>query len=544
MPLLKIFWFFYFNLSSLGAFNNKHIKKFRGVNIKSLFKAVAVLTIFSVLTRFLGFIFKIFLSRTISTELLGVYSIVTSVFMVFVTILNSGLPLAVSKSTTINFEKDSKKSNGSVSSALIISLIMCALILIVILLGKPLLESYFEDNNAYILLLLMLPAIIFTGVYTPFKGYLWGREKFFHVSLVEFIEQIIRIITYFVCFYLFSFSNDLFPAGISVSVACVLSTIVGIIIFHSLKGRLQSPKTCFKPILKSSAPITLVRLATSLMQPFMVFLLPLRLVQVGFTNEQALSQLGIAMGMTMPLLSIPSTIIGSLAMAIIPNLTSLNNEHDTLKLKKQISLSITFTLCCSFIVIPFFIALGEPVCLFLFDNITAGTYLKDACWLIIPMGVSQITTSILNSLNLEVKTFKYYLYSCVILFLSILILPKYVGIYALLYGMGLSTLLIAVLNIIKINKTIGASKTYLGIILKLIIITIPTVFFTKWIYNLSVLFFPRIVSLILCGGISVIAFTVLMAVFSIIDVQYFKSIYKVKIKEFKNKNRKLKSKKT
>lgn len=458
--------------------------------------------------------------------------------MVFATLLSSGIPLAISKSTTINFEKNPQKSNSFVTCALIISLVICLFATIIILVGKNFLVGYFENADAYLLLLLMLPALIFTAIYSPFKGFLWGREKFLEVSLVEFVEQIIRISCYFICFYLFAFSNDLFPAGISVSVACVLSTLIGILYFYKSKGKLNKPNGCFKPILKSSTPITLVRLATSLTQPFIAFVLPLMLVKVGFSNEQALSQLGIAMGMTMPLLTIPSTLIGSLAMAIIPNLTNLNDSHNTTKLRKQIFSSINFTLCCSFIILPFFLALAEPTCLFLFDNITAGTYLKHCCFLIVPMGLSQITTSILNSLNMESKTFKYYLYSCVVLIFSILILPKYVGIYALMIGMGLSMLVVAILNMLKINKTLNSTKTTLATIFKLCLICLPSTLLTNWIYNIIILFLPQFVSLIVCGIISILSFTILMALFNIIDVTYFKSVYQVKINNLKHKRTK------
>lgn len=381
----------------------------------------------------------------------------------------------------------------------------------------------------------MLPAIIFTGIYSPFKGYLWGKEKFFYVSIVEFIEQIIRISCFFIFVYFFNFSNDLFPAGISVSVACILSTVVGIIFFYLSKGRLNNPQNCFKTVFKSATPITVVRLFTGLMQPLMAFLLPIRLVMAGFTNEQALSQLGIAMGMTLPLLTIPSTLIGSLATAIVPNITELNNNQNYEQLKKQISSAINFTICCSFIVLPFFISLGEQCCLFLFDNITAGTYLKYGCWIIVPMGVSQITTSVLNSLNLESKTFKYYIYSCFILLGSIIFLPKHIGIYSLLFAMGSSTTLIAILNIIKINKTLNTNKTFLGILLKLTIITLPTSLLTKWSYGIIALIFPKFVSLIICGIVCVISFTILMSIFNIIDVTYFTSIYKTKISINKKK---------
>ena len=267
------------------------------------------------------------------------------------------------------------------------------------------------------------------------------------------------------------------------------------------------------------------------MQPFMAFVLPLMLVKAGFSNEQALSQLGIAMGMTLPLLTIPSTLIGSLAMAITPNLTSLHAEGKQQALTKQITYSINFTICCSFIIIPFFISLGEQTCLFVYDNIIAGTYLKNCCWLIVPMGLSQITSSILNSLNLETKTFKYYLYSCVVLILCIILLPKHVGVYALMYGMGLSTLLVAILNIVKINKVLNNNKTFIGLFIKLIIITIPTTYLTKWTYNLISFVFPNFLSLIICATLCVITFTVLMTLFNIVDVSYIKSVCKTKIKK-------------
>lgn len=447
--------------------------------------------------------------------MLGVYSIVASVFMVFVTILNSGIPLAVSKQT-VNYKDN--KSSGSVCSGLIISLALVLFCIISILIGKSFFVSYFESNIAYILLLLLIPAILFTGIYAPFRGYLWGKEKFFEVSIVEFLEQIIRIGTYFLFILLFSFDNELYPVGLSASIACILSTIIGIVFYFGNNGRFKSPKNHFRAVFRSAAPITLVRLTTSLLQPFTSFLLPIMLVSAGFSTQQALSQIGIAMGMTMPLLSIPSTLIGSLAMAIMPNLTSLYSHKDNIRLQKQITSAISFTICCSFIVIPFFIALGEESCIFVYDNITAGTYLENCCWLIIPMGLSQITSSILNSLNLESKTFKYYLCSCIVLLLSIVILPKYVGIYALMYGTGFSMLVVAILNIIAINRTIGLNKTYIGLLLKLIVITIPCTYLSKWIYTLICLFLPEIICLIICGIISIMAFTLLMSVFNIVDI--------------------------
>ena len=78
--------------------------------MKSLFKTVALITIFSVLTRIAGFIFRIILSREVGAEGLGIYQVAFSVFMVLLTIISSGLPLIISRLTAgYNAKKEGKK---------------------------------------------------------------------------------------------------------------------------------------------------------------------------------------------------------------------------------------------------------------------------------------------------------------------------------------------------------------------------------------------------------------------------------------------------
>ena len=67
--------------------------------IKSLFKAVFIITVFSISTRLLGFLLKIFLSRQIGAEGLGIFQVALSIAMIFITLVSSGLPLIVSKKT-------------------------------------------------------------------------------------------------------------------------------------------------------------------------------------------------------------------------------------------------------------------------------------------------------------------------------------------------------------------------------------------------------------------------------------------------------------
>ena len=109
--------------------------------MKKLFKALAILTSFSVLTRALGFLFRIILSRVIGAEGLGIYQISFSVFMVLETFVSSGLPLVVSKLTSKNLAtKEESKQHSMVSSALIIGLLTAICLCLIVVLFRNLLN--------------------------------------------------------------------------------------------------------------------------------------------------------------------------------------------------------------------------------------------------------------------------------------------------------------------------------------------------------------------------------------------------------------------
>ena len=59
--------------------------------MKSLFKTVALITIFSFLTRVSGFLFRIILSREVGAEGVGLYQVSSSVFMVLLTVIPDNL---------------------------------------------------------------------------------------------------------------------------------------------------------------------------------------------------------------------------------------------------------------------------------------------------------------------------------------------------------------------------------------------------------------------------------------------------------------------
>ena len=259
---------------------------------------------FSIITRVVGFLFRIYISRTIGSQSLGEYQVSFSIFMVLLTIISSGLPFIISRLTAKyevgnNKQQEHKMVTAGLIIGVVLSLILCALVVIFI----PAFKHIFADERCITILLILLPALVFSSVYSTLRGNIWGKRQYFALCITELFEQIARVIIFIILIQGAMATKDgAYVSAISLSVACSLSAIMVIIIYFALGGKLKrnKDKTFYRYLIKKSTPITGVRLAGSLVQPIIALVIPLRLVASGYSSAQALSLYGIAMGMTLP----------------------------------------------------------------------------------------------------------------------------------------------------------------------------------------------------------------------------------------------------
>lgn len=479
--------------------------------MRKLFKAAMIVTIFSVLTRALGFVLKIILSRCLGAEMLGNYQVAMSIFGVLMTLVASGIPLIVSR--TVAFKKsegDSRGAYSSVSAGLIIATgISLAVSLVLFLFPNSL--NFLFSNYSQNILLFSLPGLVMSAIYCVLRSSLWGDKRFFAISFTEFFEQVVRII---LCLILFT--PAILPgldygskAALSLSLACVASTALVVIIYFALKNKLKSPKGAFKPLLKSATPITAVRTVSSLVSSLIAIIIPLRLTLYGYTKSQAMAEFGMVMGMAFPLIMIPGTLISSLAVTLVPEISSKTDNiddkskvHDLSGLKGHIRLGLNMSTIIGMVCFPAFLVLGRPICQILFGSAEAGKYVSAAAILMLPQGISQISSSMLNSMGLEMKSLINYAIGASFLLVSIFFLPKFVGTYALVIGMvGLSTIT-CLLNLRMLYRRGLVHRGYPAFVLKTLAFGVISSLATKLCYDLLIRFTPLFVATIIAGIIS------------------------------------------
>lgn len=479
--------------------------------MNKIVKSVFIITLFNVLTRLFSLLIKIYISRKISVEALGFYQIALSVFFLFLTIVTTGIPLVLSRKIADDKTKQSSLVSSSTFLLFILGFLVCGFIFVF-----PNFFTYIWGQSYSLSVLFWLtPAIFFSAISSGYRGALWGNRQYFTMGLSDLIEQIARFISLAI---LFTTSINTISgeniAGITLSISCVVSSIYFIVAYYSTGGKTNLNLKYIKPILKESAPIATMRTLSSIVAVAVSIIIPSRLVYSGLESSEAIGIFGIMTGMALPLLTIPGTLIGSIAVAIIPELS----EKNKISTKNKINTVLSTSIIISCVLIPIFFALGEPIGIWLFKNELAGKIIKYGSLTLLPLGLAQISTSILNALGKETKTLQNYLISAIFMIVAIYTLPQYIGIYSYILGIGVMNLANTILNFINLKNYLSTSS--LKSLAINIGIIIPITLLTYFTFNICTKVFDIFISLILSGGLSIICLALTLYATNQININY------------------------
>ena len=493
--------------------------------MRKFFKTVAIVTVFSVCEKFLGFLYRVYLSRTIGAEGIGLYQVALSVFSLLLTLTCSGTPITVSRLITkYKAENQTQKVAKVISAGLLFTVLVALPVCLIFIVFNKSFAFLFADERCVNIFLIVLPGLIFTSVYAVLRGVFWGTKDFLPYSVIELLEELCMIVAGII---LIHFATDVyqgaFRAGVAVLISYVFSFTLATIVFFIRKNKLTNPKSEFKPLLKSALPITAMRTANSLAVSLVSIILPLRLIAAGFSETQAMSSFGAAVGQAIPLLFIPTTLIGSFTLVLVPEISENFYKKRHYYLKRDIEKALKFTTFLTCIFIPVFFVCGEEIGMLIFNGHECGKYLTASAFLMLFMSLSSITTSILNSMGFEHKTLVFYIISGVFMLASIWFLPKFCGIYSLLIGFTFIYGLTTVLNLMLLNKHCQEKPKYLKFIILSAVLLLPTVIFGAMLEKLLLPLIGTFLTFLFSAGLMVAFNTALYVGFGLVEFKFLRN---------------------
>ena len=474
---------------------------------------------FSLFMRVIGFFMRVVLSRELGAEGLGMYQIALSFFYVFLTVVSSGLPTTISHlSAKYKVTGDKENEGKSVSASLVLGLAFSVILEILIFCFKPFIINA-TSTECFTIILCLSPSIFITAIYMSFRGALWGRQKHFANGLAEIGEQSIRLLL-FVIFLTTAKSPVVgaIRAGCCYTISCLVSMCIAIFFYFKNGSVLKSPKGMFKKVFRSSFPVTMLHLLSSILQPIIAVVIPYKLQCAGYTEKEAVGLFGIVTGMTIPLLSLPSAVVGAYSTALMPEISESVAINDKEKLKSQIKTALSLTMFVEFCFVPMYIGAGQEIGSLLFNNTTSGYLLSKASLMMVPMGINEISQAILNSTDMQTKGFVNYLIGSVFLIVSLFILPQYFGIDAMIFGTAISITISSVLNVVALSKKLKIKGIIIKPLVLMSLFVLPASMLGHSLTQLLKYVMPQFFVVAISCASSMLFFVLLCIIFDVIKI--------------------------
>ena len=423
----------------------------------ALIKNTAILIASNIIVRLIGLAYKVWLSRSISSESLGLYQLGMSVYMLFVTFAASGLPNVVSRYSAARFARNDINGAGSalkngLKIGWAVSIFSAAFMLAA---ANMIAGLIIRDANAGIIVLALIPAVLFGGVGAIPTGYLHACGRSWVSALSEIIEQLFKVGFVISMFHIFGASNQYTGAAIAAA-GISAGGIISFIVIRLLTGKLpgKTDKNSMSEMVKAAAPLTANRLIGSLLQMLTAIIIPLRLAAGGLTQSEALSVYGVLTGMAMPIVFLPSTITSAVCVVLLPDIarTRAYNNLPLLSSKiKRAMFSIGGIALFSAIIISM---LARPAGDILYNQPMAGSLMLALAPYTVINGLTHISSTILNGLGHEGKTFKISITGGIISLLLTYILTAPLGIYGYILAMLIQSAVCLALNLICIKLSL------------------------------------------------------------------------------------------
>ena len=325
--------------------------------------SVIILLVGGLLTKVLGMLIKIIMSRLIGTEGLGLYMMVLPTFSLFIGMGQFGLPRGLSKLVGEKRKNNIKVFYSILPITLIINLI---LIITIVLIAPVLANTLLHDPRCYLPILAIAVVIPFTSLSSICRSYFFGKEKMAPHVISNLVEDIVRLTLMIIGIPFF------LPKGLEYAVCyIILSNVISegasiLILFLFLPKKFQLKKEDLVPrkdYMKESLSIGIPNTTGRLLGSIGYFLEPIllttTLIAIGYPSKYITTKYGILSGYVMPLLLLPSFFTMAISQALLPVVSREYTRGNFTFVKRKIKQAITYSLAIGIPVTIFFILLPE-----------------------------------------------------------------------------------------------------------------------------------------------------------------------------------------
>ena len=445
----------------------------------------AILAVAGILTKIIGFFYRIPMANLLGEEGNGIYSVSFGIYNVALTLSSYSFPLAVSKLVSTRLAKKERKNAQNVfTTVLLFSIAVGICSFSLLFFGAEALETLYKTNGLAYPLKVLAPTTFVVSVLGVFRGYFQGHSNMIPTALSQIFEQIVNaivsILATFIAIKTFAQDAQIWAKGAAGATMGTLAGAVCALTFILLVFIRRLPYTKEQMLYDTS----LDENRTSIMRDLVITMIPLILsqtvYQISFTvddllfsntlfskgvNPSEISALqGVFNTQYTQLINIPISISTAMSASALPSIIHLSVKKDFKERSERIK---TFFKINMIITIPCAIGLtifASPLIKLIFPSLItwrsiATNLLYFGSFGCVFYSLSTVTTSVLQGCNRMripvVNSFISFAVHTLLVFVLLKFTP--LGIWARLIGDMTFPLCIAALNLIQLKRKTGFS---------------------------------------------------------------------------------------
>ena len=207
-------------------------------------KSTFILLVGGFITKILGMLIKIVMTRLVGTEGIGLYMLIMPTFTLLIAVAQLGMPVAISKLVA----EDKRNNKNLVFSSLPISIILNILIMFILIFSSKFISTSLLNEPRVDLAIKSIGFVLpFISISSILRGYFFGKQKMIPHVVSNITEDIVRLIIVIIGIPLF------LKKGLEFTVSfIVLSNIISeltsiIVLFFFLPKHFKVSKNDFIP---------------------------------------------------------------------------------------------------------------------------------------------------------------------------------------------------------------------------------------------------------------------------------------------------------
>lgn len=329
-------------------------------NKQSFIKGALILTVAGIISKILGFIYRIPLGQIITSVGMAYHQTAYDLYILMLTFSSYSIPTAISKLVSERIETERRAEAHKVFRVALSLLCFLGIALSLILyFNAQTFSERVKNPGSYYAILAVSPAIFTVSISGAFRGYFQGMQNMTPSAISQVTEQISRVAVGFILAYI------LLPLGYEQSAAGAIfgTTVGGLVSFLTLytiylrkrkhiyedikisnRKTVESTGKIIGKIIKFSIPITMGGSIMPIMGLLDTFIVMDRLQAAGFDQLTATMLFGQLKAMATSFINLPQVFTISLAVSLVPSISESMARKDMQGVKKKSELALKMSM--------------------------------------------------------------------------------------------------------------------------------------------------------------------------------------------------------